>query len=145
MYACMKFSKNKQKHDLKKINFLAVFEDVLAEACLVLLLSAPHSPVVFAALLRPHALFFPQCPHLGLCAFFPAGTLRSLCSQLFWTQIALPGLGKKSLDLGSLSASAWYQSFLRSIIGGWADEPNSGYFVVVASFCQLQVYANIGL
>lgn len=141
----MKFSKNKQKHDLKKINFLAVFEDVLAEACLVLLLSAPDSAVVFAALLRLPALFFPQCPHLGLCAFLPCRHIEvSLLSVVLDTN-SPTWLGEKSLDLGSLSASAWSQSFLRSIIGGWADEPNSGYFVVVASFCQLQVYANIGL
>lgn len=67
----MKFSKNKQKHDLKKISFLAAFEDVLAEAYLIFLLLASFSPVVFAALLRLHALFFPQCPHLGLCVFLP--------------------------------------------------------------------------
>lgn len=67
----MKFSKTKQKHYLKKINFLAVFEDVFAEAYLILLLSAPHSLVVFPALLRLHMLFFPQCLHLGLRPFLP--------------------------------------------------------------------------
>lgn len=71
MYACMKFSRNKQKHDLETINFLAVFEDVFAEAYLILLLSAPHSPGVFAAPLHLHMLFFPQCLLLGLHPFLP--------------------------------------------------------------------------
>ena len=93
----MKFSKNKQKHDLKKINFLAVSEDVRAEAYLVLLLSAPHPPVVFAGLLRPHTLFFPQCPHLGLCAFLPCRHIEvSLLSVVLDTNRPI-WLGEKNL------------------------------------------------